>query len=320
MAAVAFVVVVVSLAPLLVGALPGNVNEDNFKQFCKTTKGFKFRPKPVKLTDLIWVHPPKTGTSFGITLIKYACYKLPYDVYPHRTEKEAAMVEYKRKVLHEKTPTLFREFLSKHVNGRWNELCDKTMKFPLRGHDPVKWPTNVVMMARDPRRRHYSGWNVHGDKGTETHPAELEEYIKQYSGCQFFMLAGIECNNRFPSTLQNQSHALQSLMMMRFGNVTVENIAKWLRNTNVIPFVGVTDEWNTSICLFHAMYGGDINAHEMENVRNSTKDSNYTQAWRSISKDSDPYDWKFFKAVKTVMIERLVRYGIEVPKSLVFDN
>eukprot|EP00056_Hartaetosiga_gracilis_P001255 m.43607 g.43607 ORF g.43607 m.43607 type:complete len:104 (+) comp10563_c0_seq4:75-386(+) len=55
MAAVAFVVVVVSLAPLLVGALPGNVNEDNFKQFCKTTKGFKFRPKPVKLTDLMYV-------------------------------------------------------------------------------------------------------------------------------------------------------------------------------------------------------------------------------------------------------------------------
>lgn len=42
----------------------------------------------------------------------------------------------------------------------------------------------IVGMFRDPRFRHYSGWRVHGVKGTPTHPSNVTEYIKMYRGCQ----------------------------------------------------------------------------------------------------------------------------------------
>ena len=31
-------------------------------------------------------------------------------------------------------------------------------------------------------------------------------------------------------------------------------------------FIGLTDEWNLSICLFHAMFGGECYAHEFLNT------------------------------------------------------
>lgn len=67
------------------------------------------------------------------------------------------------------------------------------------------------------------------------------------------MLLGIHCNyasvspTYFKPTEQQRQQALDIVERM--------------------SFVGLTDYWEASICLFHAMYGGRITPHEMDNVR-----------------------------------------------------
>ena len=39
-----------------------------------------------------------------------------------------------------------------------------------------------------------------------------------------------------------------------------------------MAFVGLTDYWTESICLFHAMFGGNITAHEFTNTRPGVQD------------------------------------------------
>lgn len=84
-------------------------------------------------------------------------------------------------------------------------------------------------------------------------------------------------------------------------------------------FVGITDEWNDSICLFHAMYGITLSAHYFMNVRDSSKlvEGNYTSkdAERVLTPSDDPYDWQLFLAVKSLFRERQRLYGIPIYES-----
>jgi hypothetical protein len=68
------------------------------------------------------------------------------------------------------------------------------------------------------------------------------------------MLLGIDCNaaaykktNYFQPTPEQRVQALNTLSRM--------------------AFVGLTEYWQETICLFHAMFGGRITPHEMDNVR-----------------------------------------------------
>eukprot|EP00055_Hartaetosiga_balthica_P017199 m.113624 g.113624 ORF g.113624 m.113624 type:complete len:148 (+) comp9267_c0_seq16:583-1026(+) len=120
----------------------------------------------------------------------------------------------------------------------------------------------IVTMVRDPRRRHYSGWKFHHEMGTPSHPSDLLAYIDLYKGCQMRLLVGKRCefllNTKVSNIIWEPSQLEVNLAMERLHGPQM-------------AFVGLTDEWNTSICLFHAMYGGEITPHEMTNVRPSIK-------------------------------------------------
>ena len=68
------------------------------------------------------------------------------------------------------------------------------------------------------------------------------------------MLLGIDCNavaykdtNYFQPTPQQRMQAIDTLSRM--------------------AFVGLTEYWQETVCLFHAMFGGRITPHELRNVR-----------------------------------------------------
>lgn len=88
-------------------------------------------------------------------------------------------------------------------------------------------------------------------------------------------------------------------------------------------FVGLTEEWNDSICLFHAMYGGELNPHSFSNVR-STNDFAFAkkeqeatgEAYRPtpthVDPGDDPHDWAFYLAAKALYRKRQRQYGLPV--------
>lgn len=83
-------------------------------------------------------------------------------------------------------------------------------------------------------------------------------------------------------------------------------------------FVGLTDEWNDSICLLHAMLGGKMAAHSFRNVRSTDEVLHKTGGQvedDDISPDDDPYDWQLFLVAKSLFRLRQKHYGLPIYES-----
>jgi len=264
----------------------------NLQEMCKLTG--TTRPAPKKLRSMRWLHFPKCGTSFGTALMHYACPAIPEDSYPH---KIAGVSEYML--------VFKRHYLRP-------QYCDSEISVgSISGHTPLNKtlqqnPDSVVAMFRDPRRRDYSGWLVHGDMGTRRHPEDLIEYVRMHRACQGRMVLGLHCESKRKAPLYFEATGKQKAQAV----ATVENMA----------FVGLTDYWHESICLFHAMFGGRITKHEMDNVRPGIIDElgeNPAPVWeKEVPKEEDPLDWELFQTAKRIFVTRLVQYGIQVPPDL----
>lgn len=80
-------------------------------------------------------------------------------------------------------------------------------------------------------------------------------------------------------------------------------------------FVGDTEEWNDSICLFHAMFGGEVNSHAFANLRPTRllPQMMFVQGNQpTVAPEDDPHDWRFYLAAKAVMRRNQKLYGMPV--------
>eukprot|EP00049_Salpingoeca_infusionum_P026830 m.28225 g.28225 ORF g.28225 m.28225 type:complete len:197 (-) comp9026_c0_seq1:359-949(-) len=168
-------------------------------------------------------------------------------------------------------------------------------------------------MFRDPRARDHSACLYHGRSGTRQHPSDVHEYIAIHKSCATKMMLGKKCNH--PSEedwgwLPSQTELQQALA-----------------NLERFEFVGLTDYWIESICLFHAMFGRNITKHELDNVRPGAKQQvnhrDGTQqhfvhpGLQEVGVDEDPADYELFQVAKRIFTTNLVKYGIRVPSSLI---
>merc|ERR1719346_762493 len=61
-------------------------------------------------------------------------------------------------------------------------------------------------------------------------------------------------------------------------------------------FVGLTEQWDLSICLFHAMFGGECLQNEFRNMRPS--DNRTREAATPFENFTDPYDGLVYSKVE----------------------
>jgi hypothetical protein len=117
-----------------------------------------------------------------------------------------------------------------------------------------------VGLFREPRARlvsafHY-GMHAFGAP-EEWHEAlkarvkTLQEFVEtpQILSCSTKMLLGRACAEDY--------------------NVSVSDAAQALRNLDTFAFVGLTEAFNMSVCLFHHMHGGEVFPWEFVTVRDS---------------------------------------------------
>jgi len=208
------------------------------------------------LAQFRWLHFPKCGTSFATTLLHYACPGLPEDAYPHHTN---------RSYLH--SNRYVGQVIQEHQllkPGRCLPQYGASLSRNMLGHSPltdeqVRRGGFVVALFRDPRRRSYSSWLTHHSgkrHGSALHPADPHEYAHLHRGCQARMLLGVECN----------SPKLADLPWTPQEGQMTEAVRR-INSQAVFAFVGLTDYWTETVCLFHAMYGGPVTKHELDNVR-----------------------------------------------------
>jgi len=218
---------------------------------------------PVKFDgkDVYYLHIPKAGSSFATTLAHHVCQDhIPEDL----TVKE---------------PTGF-------VN-RYAGMCPAIHKFKSfkSGHHPLEKSdvalSHVVTMMRHPLQRIASGYyakpsrlhdcptlrrkhckHTHnngcdGDIGKEvTNPDVIDpvKYGKCVRDCATNMIIGHGCGHR------TKYNGTGSLVRRQTVTLAVHRVAKF-------GFVGLTEEWLLSVCLWHAKFGGAILEAELANTR-----------------------------------------------------
>jgi len=197
---------------------------------------------------LAWLHIPKTGTTMAEVILhsRTLCPLFPEDY--HLESGKASQL------------TTLRYFIRGH--GRTKRLCNDSVLFwPLISHVHFQTMLNsnfgsAVTFFRHPAqhlvsfyfyfRRRYK-WRT------------MNTMLRCCSHCQLTMLTHTGCFSG-PLGLYNKYPPVVS-------HADVDHAIQWLQTR--FAFIGITEQWNLSVCLFHAIFGGNGTAAEFANTRAS---------------------------------------------------
>jgi len=102
-------------------------------------------------------------------------------------------------------------------------------------------------------------------------------------GCQTKMIVGYLCNSK---------HEL-----------TKADLQKAKERVEKFAFLGITDEWNRSICLFHKQFGGKIYDVEFQDERKGVYEK------EKFTRVKDINDDELYKHVKSIVNRRFLKFG-----------
>lgn len=85
----------------------------------------------------------------------------------------------------------------------------------------------------------------------------IPEYAEAVKGCSVKMVIGKECGSSATATMDMAEEAVSRL-------------------DEGFAFVGISEEWELSVCLFHKMFGGRCHSREFQDVRQGTESTNST--------------------------------------------
>jgi hypothetical protein len=208
---------------------------------------------------MFYIHVPKCGSSFATALAHLAC---------------GDKIEEDMTVREPGNPPIGTE--------TWNSKCgDGSFTRFDSGHVPLPKTmsddelSKVVMMVRSPKSRMSSAYihNLH-DCGPlqrkydmlENAPPKLAldgkietdilaEYATCVHSCTVNMIIGHGCEYEKNKAIEVPSKEQQALDVQ----TALERLRKF-------GFVGLTDQWDLSICLWHAKFGGECLAAEFTNL------------------------------------------------------
>eukprot|EP00971_Amphidinium_carterae_P256685 5096725-Amphidinium_carterae.1 len=109
--------------------------------------------------------------------------------------------------------------------------------------------SRVVTMIRDPRQRAVSGWYAQTRKHSCTYAKNQTDYQICVSACHTQMILGTGCAFRKRGAKTTADHDLLGLQEDDAVEVAVARLWRF-------AFVGLTEQWDISMCLFHAIFAG----------------------------------------------------------------
>jgi len=237
--------------------------------------------------QLTWLHIPKCGTSFVNTLVTWACPDLADDDLVSPDDVDGP----------ENGPAVWIEAHSTQ--------CDHYAVNISAGHDPMPDPValenGIVTMLRQPEQRIISGYHHHkwGYRGSDKDNLSFKGYGAVSAGCSTRMLTGKPC-------------------MADEGppeNVTWEDVSLAVdRLKTNFAFIGLSDEWDLSVCLFHKMFGSDCHKREFINIRQG-KENNGTGYDISVLEGfTDEYDNVVYSEAVTLFWANIYKYNVTEEK------
>jgi hypothetical protein len=210
------------------------------------------------INPIYYLHVPKAGSSFATTLVHHAC----DDVIP----ENVAVQE----------PGEFME--------NWNATCNRSrfMRFAT-GHEPLHVSDDeelkhVVVMVRRPQQRVLSGyyhdlhdcWNMRWKYNCRGADDDVSDRFR----CDGDIETIDGRFKRDPATISPVEYATcvenctANMLTGRFcGDPGPADVDQAVKLIDKLGFVGLTDEWTLSVCLWHRKFGGRIVPAEFMNLR-----------------------------------------------------
>jgi len=164
---------------------------------------------------------------------------------------------------------------------------------------------HAIAMFRQPEQRAISAYYWSASKDFKNTPTLANATVKQYAlamqGCQTKMLA-LDTLPEGPSPcVENYEPPTEEMVQVAL-----------YRLRNGFAFTGLTDEWDLSMCLFHAKFGGECISSEFTNTRPGPE----AEAGKSLYDTSelegftDPSDALVYAEAKAMFEEDLQRLGV----------
>lgn len=261
------------------------------------TGGISVKMTPAERLEAVkpirWLHVPKCGTTFENVLLQHPdlCPGLPPEAIFDDTHK--SLEDYHRRWnIHKSCPGAFvysDDRFSKHLGLGNNYKRDN-------GH--------LMIMLRQPEQRLISAYHddYHDWPLRHTFPPGLVQFAKYESGCAVRML-----NRRGKDRLHGQLGG--PCTDPPLPSEREVDLAK-LRLREGFAFVGITDEWDLSICLFHKMFGGPCKLAEFQNARPGSQKTDAPYNTSVLQGYTDPYDGALYEEGLSIFNENLQQYDV----------
>eukprot|EP00440_Ansanella_granifera_P022616 gb/GFBE01024565.1/.p1 GENE.gb/GFBE01024565.1/~~gb/GFBE01024565.1/.p1 ORF type:complete len:433 (+),score=79.29 gb/GFBE01024565.1/:1-1299(+) len=260
-------------------------------------------PKMQPLENIRWVHFPKAGTSFIATIWNYACGQgdIPLDLSVSQNYAPNCGACYDFALMDRyPSPTycspgvLSSSFVTQHQPVSMDVITASGLK--------------VVGFFRKPSQRLISAFHnsLHASGFTSTEVSALNAEcgvagpgcFAKYpgiAGCTARMLTGGNCAEAESARDQPFDG----------GEARLEEALVTLK---AMVFVGITERWDESVCLFHRMFGGRLNAAQLVDMHQGTnhEDNSYDES--VLDGFVDEVDEQIYKAAEQRFNELLAEH------------
>ena len=269
------------------------------------------RAPSANLSMAFFLHVPKAGTGFALAVMRAAC-----------TLPEAATLEGLREGARGgRIMERFLETADPVANCRPGALqpgiggarqAARPLHAALAGHIPLRaWLADSgrgVAMVRHPAKRivsaHHYGQRVGAfQSGAAPPPVAVLAYAAApgIAGCQVKMLTGQWCNAVVRVAREDAAVAIRRL-------------------STALAFVGITDYWNASVCLFAAQFGAAPGAADFANSRPTPYGGQRARHESQVADSGlERFDFALYAAAVRLFAARLDAHGIERPPGLAED-
>jgi len=254
------------------------------------------------LKPITWIHAPKTGTSMVNLFYSHPniCPLVPKGI---KMPDNRDLPD--RDLFAAYPPDLFCPGSFKYDRGLEIQACHGaagSLYEDIKGH--------IVAMFRQPEQRllsayHDTVWRTsHSWNSTIREPRDALDFAEVMQGCETKMIArqtefnDADSNPCFgpPSPPATEDESDLAVQRLREG----------------FAFVGLTDEWDISVCLFHAKFGGDCHAIEFVDSRlgagRGDTDSKHNTS--ELHGFEDKVDGRLFEEAVRIFDEDTSRFGV----------
>lgn len=218
-----------------------------------------------QVLPISWVYVPWTGPRFLNTLVTTVCTNWPQEAVVGPEDFSTINVFLQRWPLTQWCPEGFAQ------DGDFAEGSHHGVNEPyLEDH-----ASHLVGMFRHPKTRlvwAYTGLHNGEELDKSGQLMTVQDFIDSHAGC-------------FTKTLtRGEKHPCK----VGSSDATEEEASRALEALHVFAFIGIYEHWELSVCLWHALYGGEMQRSELRPVdppqQNSFETSKEFDSWR------DPFD------------------------------